>query len=192
VIKNSLKYINIFFLIFIFSCQPIDKVENVVFDYNQFSKVNINAKQKIVNTLYQTKYIDPYIDHSLSKSPKDHLKEWFEANIKINGNQNLLEINIIEASLKKTEISNTENKKYKEKTIFFYEIILLVEFVLYDDTNFLLANVLVESKRTTTSGKFISLFEYERIIDNLILEALFDFTNESKTLIKEHMINYVF
>ena len=191
-IKNSFKYINVFFLILIFSCQPIDKVENVVFDYNQLSKININAKQKIVNELYQSKFIDPYIDHSLSKSPKDHLKEWFESNFEINGNQNLLEINIIEASVKKTEIPNTDKKKYKEKTIFFYEIILLVEFVLYDDSNFLLANVLVESKITTTSRKFISLFEYERIIDNMILETLFDFTNESKKLIQEHMINYVF
>ena len=191
-LKVNIKLLKVIFFIFLISCQPIEQIDKVVFDYDQLSKININAKQKIINELYQSKFDDPYIDHSLANPPKVHLKKWFENNLIINGSQNLLEINILEASLKKTEIPNTDSKKYKEKIIFLYEIILVTEFILYDDDNFLLANVIAESKRTTTSSKFISLFESERIISDMILSSMFDFTKESEKLIKDHMINYIF
>ena len=191
-LKVNIKLLKVISFIFLISCQPIEQIDKVVFDYDQLSKIDINAKQKIINELYQSKFDDPYIDHSLANPPKVHLKKWFENNLIINGSQNLLEINILEASLKKTEIPNTDSKKYKEKIIFLYEIILVTEFILYDDDNFLLANVIAESKRTTTSSKFISLFESERIISDMILSSMFDFTKESEKLIKDHMINYIF
>jgi hypothetical protein len=54
-----------------------------------------------------------------------------------------------------------------------------------------LANSIVEAKRTTTSGKFISLMESERIIDTLILDCLIDFSKKSEELIKIHMNNFI-
>ena len=62
---------------------------------------------------------------------------------------------------------------------------------MYDDSNAILSITKVETKRSITSGKFISLMELERIIDILILEALTDFANKTEELIKIHMSGYI-
>ena len=100
-------------------------------------------------------------------------------------------MNILDASLKKSEVPNTNKRKYGEKTIFLFELSFLVEFILYDDSKFVLANSIVEAKRTTTSGKFISLMESEKIIDTLILDCLIDFSKKSEELIQIHMNNFL-
>ena len=45
--------------------------------------------------------------------------------------------------------------------------------------------------RSTTSGKFISLNERDRILDNLTLDALRDLSNKSVELLKMHMSEYI-
>ena len=72
-----------------------------------------------------------------------------------------------------------------------FEVSFLVEFILYDDSALVLANSVVEAKRTTTSGKFISLMESERIIDSLILDCLIDFSKKSEELILIHMSSFI-
>ena len=49
----------------------------------------------------------------------------------------------------------------------------------------------MEANRTTTSGKYISLIEVERIIDDMIYKCLRDFANKSKELINDHMNEYI-
>ena len=191
-IKEILKINILFFiLLFVFSCQPIEVVDEVIFDYNQLTKISINAKEKLINEVYEIKYVDPYIDHSIEKPPILRLNDWISQNISIFGSQNKLLINIIDASLKSIERKNTNKKKYQEKTEFFYEIHFLIEFVLYDDNNFMLATINAETKRTTTSSKFISLSEKEQILDTLILDALIDISLESDELLKTHMSEYL-
>ena len=99
--------------------------------------------------------------------------------------------NIIDASIFKKEIDNINAKKYEEKTIFQYEIFYLVEYELYDDSDFLIANTLVESTRSTTSQKYISINESEIIINELLLNALKDFTKETKLLLSMYMSEYI-
>ena len=175
----------------LFSCQPLEVLDEVVFDYNQLSKIIINSKEKSINEVYEINYVDPYIDHSLNNPPVLRLKDWISQNISIFGSENKLIINIIDASLKKTERENKNKKKYNEKTEFFYEIHFLIEFELYNDDSFILANVNVETNRTTTSSKFISINERQRILDTLILDALRDITLKSDELLKTHMSEYL-
>ena len=104
----------------------------------------------------------PYIDHSLSKPPIEYLIKWLDNNVNLFGNENLLEINILDSSLKKSEIPNMNSKKYKEKTIFLFEISFLVEFILYDDSNLFWLVQLLNQKERTTSGKYISLKEIQK------------------------------
>ena len=191
-IKETLKIKIIFFLLFfIFSCQPVEMLDEVIFEYNQLSKISINAKEKLINEVYEINYVDPYIDYSIKKPPVLRLKDWISQNISIFGSQNKLIINIVDASLKKTERENKNKKKYQEKTEFFYEIHFLIEFELYDDNNFTLATINAETERSTTSSKFISLSEKERILDTLILEALTDISLKSDELLKTHMSEYL-
>ena len=178
-------------LLIISSCQKVEILDPIVFDNNQFSKISINAEKKNTIILYEPKFVEPFVDHSLDNSPILYFNEWTTNNIKTLGKINHLEINIVDASVKKTEIPNIDSKKYEEKTIFLYEVNYLVEFVIYDDTNFKLASTIVEANRTTTSGKYISLIETERIIDNMIHKCLKDFSNKAKELIKDHMNQYI-
>ena len=190
-LKNKNKIFIFIILVFISSCQKVEILDPIVFDYNQFTKISINAEKKNTIILYEPKFVEPFIDHSLENSPILYFNNWSKNNIQTFGTRNHFEINVIDASVKKTEIPNIDLKKYEEKTIFLYEVNYLVEFVIYDDFNFKLASTIVEANRTTTSGKYISLIETERIIDDMIYKCLKDFSNKSKDLIKDHMNQYI-
>ena len=188
-IKNKLI---IFFIPFLlFSCSKVEILEDIVFDYNQFPKIMINSESMQLLNLYESKIGDDYIDHSLVKSPQYYLNELLNKNINIFGTDNKLVISVFDASLKKSEILNTNVKKYEEKKIYFYEMSFLVEFILYDDFNSILSSTIVEAKRSTTSGKYISIKESERIIDTLIFDCLIDFSKKAEQLIKIHMKNFI-
>ena len=190
-LKNKNKIFIFIILVFISSCQKVEILDPIVFDYNQFTKVSINAEKKNTIILYEPKFVEPFIDHSLENSPILYFNNWTKNNIQTLGTNNRFEINVIDASVRKTEIPNIDSKKYEEKTIFLYEVNYLVEFVIYDDSNFKFASTIVEANRTTTSGKYISLIEVERIIDDMIYKCLKDFSNKSKELIKDHMKQYI-
>ena len=191
-IKEILKIKIIFFILFfIFSCHPAEVLDEVIFEYNQLPKVSINAKEKFINEVYEINYVNPYIDHSIKNPPILRLKDWISQNISIFGSQNKLIINIVDASLKKTERENKNKKKYQEKTEFFYEIRFWIEFEIFDDNNFMFASINAETERSTTSSKFISLSEKERILNTLILDALIDISLKSDELLKTHMSKYL-
>ena len=184
-------FILLIFLFAVSSCNKIEVLDEIVFDYDQLPKIAFSAEQKKVIETYETKFSDPFIDYSLPKPPKEHLKSWIESNFAIIGTENKLIINIIDSSLTKSEVANANAKKYEEKTIYLFEINYLAEYILYDDSNAILSSTTVETKRSITSGKFISLMESDRIIDCLILDALTDFAKKTEELIKIHMSGYI-
>ena len=190
-LENKKRIFIFIILLFISSCQKVEILDPIVFDYNQFTKISINAEKKNTIILYEPKFVKPFIDHSLDNTPILYFNDWTKNNIQALGTSNYFEINIIDAAVKKTEIPNIDSKKYEEKTIFLYEVNYLVEFVIYDDSNFKLASTIVEANRTTTSGKYISLIETESIINDMIYKCLKDFSNKAKELIKDHMNQYI-
>jgi len=186
----SKKYILIisFFLI---SCQPVEIIQEVVFDNTVLNKFNVVAEQKTINNLYELKYDEKYIDGSLTNPPLLRLNNWLNENFIIFGNENTFVINILDASIAKIERENSNKKKYEGKNEFFYELSFVVEYVLYSDNEIILARTKVQTNRTTTSSVYISLNEKELIIDNMILDALKDLSIKSNELIKKHMYKFV-
>ena len=178
-------------LIFLFGCQSSEIIQPIVFDNSQLEKLSFSSKKLTINELYESKFTEPYIDHSLNNPPINRLISWMNENISTIGNENKLEVNILDASLKRTEENNNDAKKFDEKIIYKYEIFFLVEYNLYDDSDILISNTTVESFRSTTSGKYISLQETELIIDDLMLLALTDFTIESKKMINIYMKEFL-
>ena len=75
----SKKYILIisFFLI---SCQPVEIMQEVVFDNTVLNKFNVVAEQKTINNLYELKYDEKYIDGSLTNPPLLRLNNWLNEN----------------------------------------------------------------------------------------------------------------
>jgi hypothetical protein len=189
-IKYKLISISILFFI-LFSCQQVEFLDRLEWNYDNFAKISISSKKINIIDQYEANFLDPYIDHSLVKTPKYFLNQWLNNNINFFGSENKLNINIIDASLKKNEIPNISLKKFQEKTIFSFELIFMIEFILYDDANSILANTIVESIRTTTSGKNISLKETEIIIDQLIFNSLIDFSRKVNEELKIYMNNYI-
>jgi len=61
-IKNKSKIILFIISLLIFSCQKVEILDPIVFDYNQFTKLSINAEKKntIKNTLSDNLMIDPH------------------------------------------------------------------------------------------------------------------------------------
>ena len=186
-----MKYAAIFIFILVSACQETSVSESVVFDNNRLSKISIDAKYIEINKIYKSIYSEPYIDHSLLNPPIQRLESWINENVNIFGLENKLEINILDASIKKTEVINEITKKFEEKNIFKYELFYLVEYNLLSNSDYLIATTIVESKRTTTSGRHISIIEKEKIIDKLIWESLQNISNQSKDLVKQYMTDYI-
>ncbi len=183
--------IKFFFIsLLLISCQPIELISHPEFDNSQFEKISILSKDIVIKDKYNPIFSDENIEDQLIETPLRILKSWLENNINYFGNQNKLVVNILEASISKKEIKNKDAKKYEEKNIYFYEVFYLVEYELYDDNDYLLANTTVESSRSTTSKKHISLNESEIIINDLLNKTLRDFINETISMTNLYMYEF--
>tara|TARA_Y100001935_G_scaffold211599_1_gene181913 strand:- start:28 stop:603 length:576 start_codon:yes stop_codon:yes gene_type:complete len=186
---------NNFFLIitflFLLSCQPIEIIKPVNIDYTKLDKISISAKEIIINSKYKSIFSNENIEDQIQNPPIKVINDWNYQNILSFGNENKLIINILDASIIKKEVNNDGAEKYEEKTVFKYQIFFLVEYELYDDSNFLIANTTVETSRSTTSKKYISLNETDIIINNLLHNALKDFIIETKTMMNTYMFEYI-
>ena len=186
-LKNS--FILIFFIIL--SCQPVEILTPIEIEPSSFEKISINAEQIEINKKYNSLFSKSNIEDQIQKPPIDLIFEWNSKNILKIGNENKLVINILDASIKKTEIMNVGAKKYEERTIFNFELFYLVEYELYDNSGFLIANTTVETSRSTTSQKYISLNETEIIINDLLILAMIDYINETKNQLSIYMGDYL-
>ncbi len=185
------KIIISFIFLFIFSCQPIEKINSIVFDNKQFSKLDILSTSIEINDVFEKKISDPYIGHTLKISPSERIINWVNDNFNPIGNENKFIVLILDASLSQIEFENKEAKNFDEKTNYKYELFYLIEFNLYDDSNNLVATTLVETSRSTTSGLYISIQEKEHIIDDLVYQSLSDLSYESRLMLLKYMGDFV-
>ena len=188
-LKNNF-FLTITFL-FLLSCQPIEIIKPVNIDYTKLDKISISANEIIINSKYKSIFSNENIEDQIQNPPIKVINDWNYQNILNFGNENKLIINILDASITKKEVNNEGAEKYEEKTVFKYQIFFLVEYELYDDSNFLIANTTVETSRSITSKKYISLNETDIIINNLLHHALKDFIIETKTMMNTYMFEYI-
>tara|TARA_B100000282_G_C31526769_1_gene396493 strand:- start:22 stop:597 length:576 start_codon:yes stop_codon:yes gene_type:complete len=188
-LKNN--YLVVIILLYVLSCQPVEIIEPVTFDYSKLDKISISANEIIINSEYKPKFSNKNIEDQIPNPPINIIKEWNNQNILNFGKENKLIINILDASIIKQEVNNIDAEKYEEKTVFKYKIFFLVEYELYDNSNFLIANTTVESSRSTTSKKYISLNERDIVINNLLHDALKDFIKETKSMMNTYMFGYI-
>ena len=186
-LKNSF----IIILFIILSCQPVEILKPTEIDISKLKTISINAKDIEINKKYNSIFSQNNIEEQIQKSPIELMMEWHGKNIIKIGNENKLVINILDSSISKNEIENTDAKKYEEKTIFKYQISFLVEYELYDNSGFLIANTTVETLRSTTSQKYVSLNEIEIIINDLLILAMKDYINETKNQLTVYMDDYL-
>ena len=188
-LKNN--YLVVIIFLYVLSCQPVEIIEPVTFDYSKLDKISISANEIIINSEYKPKFSNKNIEDQIQNPPINIIKEWNNQNILNFGKENKLIINILDASIIKEEVNNIEAEKYEEKTVFKYKIFFLVEYELYDNSNFLIANTTVESSRSTTSKKYISLNERDIVINNLLHNSLKDFIKETKSMMNTYMFGYI-
>ena len=186
-LKNSL----ILILIFILSCQPVEILKPIEIDTSKLDIISINAKEIDINIKYNSIFSPNNIEDQITYPPIDFIQKWNKENFIKIGDENKLVINILDSSVTKSEIGNLDAKKYEQKTIFKYEVFFLVEYELYDSSGFLIANTTVESSRSTTSQKYISLNETEIIINDLLFLAIKDYIKETKNQLSNYMSDYL-
>ena len=178
-------------LFLVLSCQPVEILAPIEIDTSKLDTISINSKNIEINKKYNSLFSQNNIEEQIQKSPIDLIAEWHNNNIFQIGNENKLVINILDASIKKNEVENVDAKKYEEKTIYKYELFFLVEYELYDDSGFLVANTTVETSRSTTSQKFISLNEVDIIINDLLITTMKDYIIETKNQLSIYMGDYL-
>ena len=183
--------ITLLFSLTLYACQPLEKVENIVFDNNQFAHFNILSTSVEIKEIFEKKISDPYIGHTLKVNPSDRIINWINENFKPIGNENIFNVTILDASITQIQFENKEAKNFDEKKNYIYELFYLLEFNLFDDSGNLVVSTLVETSRSTTSGIYISIQEKDNIIDNLIYNSLVDISNETKKLLTNYMANYI-
>ena len=181
-LKNSITHFLI--LICVLSCQPVEIIKPIQIDNARLEKILINASEIKINNNYDPIFSEKNIEDQILISPINVIQNWMTENIINNGNYNKLIINIIDASITKEEIENLNAKNFEEKTVFHYEVSYLVEYELYDNST-------VETLRSTTSKKLISLNETEVIINNLLNDSIKDFSIETKSILKKYMGEYL-
>ena len=179
------------FFLTLYACQPIEKVNHIVFDNSQFAHFNILSTSVEINEIFEKKISDPYIGYTLKVNPSERIINWINDNFKPIGNENTFIVTILDASITQIQFENIEAKKFDEKKNYKYELFYLLEFSLFDDSGNLVASTLVETSRSTTSGIYISIQEKDNIIDDLIYNSLVDISNESKKLLTSYMTNYL-
>ena len=173
------------------ACQPIEKVNHIVFDNSQFAYFIILSTSIEINEIFEKKISDPFIGHTLEINPSERIFSWINNNFKSIGNENNFNVAILDASITQTQFENKEAKNFDEKNNYMYELFYLLEFSLFDDSGNLVASTLVETSRSTTSGIYISIQEKDNIIDDLIYNSLVDISNETEKLLTNYMANYI-
>ena len=102
-----MKKIIFLFLIFsILSCQPVEKLDTIVFDNNQLSKFDILSNTIEINEIFEKKFSEPFIGHTIEVDPAQRIINWLNDNFRAIGNENVFVISIIDASLTQTEFEN--------------------------------------------------------------------------------------
>ena len=192
---NKIQFIFLAFicLLIFSSCQKSQYVDDVIFDNSLLNYMSFNAEKKEFKITYESTFNEPFIDHVMETSPSTRIISWLENNVNNFGIMNKIVIDIQEASITRKEI-NREVKVagvIKKQNEFIYELNFEVLFILYDDSDQILANTKTQVLRSTTSSQYISLNQRDRILDNLTLESLRDLSNKSVELLKEHMSEYM-
>ena len=186
-----MKIFSLCFIFFIFSCQPVEKLDDIVFDNKQLTSFDIVSSAIEIKEIFEKKFSDPYIGHTLKVDPSQRIISWVNDNFKSIGNENIFVVSILDASLSQIEFENIEAKNFDEKINYKYELFYLIEFNLFDDSGDLIATTLVETSRSTTSGLYISIHEKENIINYLIYQSLNDLSSDSNILLKQYMSQFV-
>ena len=193
----KIQFIIITFICFLVlsSCQKTEFLEDIVFDNSLLNNISFIAEEKEIKVSYETNFNETYIDHVMEISPTMRISSWLENNINNFGTFNKIVANIQKASIIRQEVDSEIKIKVggitKKQNEYLYELNFEVLFLLHNDNDQLLATTKVEVFRSTTSSKFISLNERDRILDNLTLDALRDLSNKSVELLKMHMTEYI-
>ena len=156
----------------------------------------LNISFDLTSMLTKVPIFFPSIER-LSSYPKDmsstRIISWLDNNISNFGTENKLVIDIHNASITRNDINMEVNVAgiIKKQDEYRYDLNLKVLFILYNDSNQILATTKTEVLHTTTSKKFISLNQRNQILDNLTLDSLKDLSNKSVELLKIHMFEYI-
>ena len=180
-------------LLVLLSCQKTELLEDVVFDNSLLNNVSFNAGKKEIKVTYEVTFNEPFIDHVMATSPTTRVISWLESNVNDFGIMNKIVIDIQKASIARKEVDREVKVAgiSKKQNEYIYELNFEVLFLLYNDSDQILATAKTEVFRSTTSSKFISLNERDRILDNLTLDSLRDLSNKSVEVLKVHMSEYM-
>ena len=117
------------FLLTVIACQPIEKLNHIVFDNSQFAHFNILSTSINIDEIFEKKISDPYIGHTLKVNPSERIINWINDNFKPIGNENIFNVTILDASITQNLFENKDAKNFDEKSSL--SITLLLRLITY-------------------------------------------------------------
>ena len=114
--------ISLLFCLTLNNCQPIEKINHIVFDNSQFANFNILSTSVEIKEIFEKKISDPYIGHTLTVNPSQRIINWINDNFKPIGNENTFNVTILDASIVQTQFENKDAKNFDEKINYKYKI----------------------------------------------------------------------
>ena len=89
-----MKIFFLFLIFFIFSCQPVEKLDSIVFDNKQLTRLDIVSSAIEINEIFEKKFSEPYIGHTLKVDPSQRVISWVNDNFNSVGNENIFVVSI--------------------------------------------------------------------------------------------------
>lgn len=189
--------INSFFLaiaaLFLFSCSSPTPPSASLPNFSHLPKINMDVAGIEVIEAYESTMRSPNIEHIMPYTPADTIQLWVKDRLNAAGKDKLMQVNIIDASVKEENLPRTKGVKGlftvdQEKR---YDVRIEVELRIYGGSALSEANTSVIVTGSSTIPENASVNYREGAYKKLVNNAMTMLNQKLESNIREYMNNHI-
>ena len=178
------------------SCQTaVPQMDSKLPRFSDKAVIRLNAASIDVLEEYTSSAKPPYIEHMFNYSPSEVFKSWVNDRLKSTGKSRRIEITILDASVKETDLQKTPGIKglFTNDQGARYDANMQVQMRIYEEGK---AIAVAEAEATAgvsrTLAENASLVERDQFFDRLTLEMVNKTTFELEKNMRRYFAPYMF
>ena len=166
---------------------------NPPMDFSKEPVIRLNVADIQVQDNYQPTFTAPNIEHLMDSTPSDGIKTWARQRLQAVGSSKLLQVNIIDASVKETDlpkkkgfsgfITDQQDKKIDAR--------IEVELKIYGEDPLSEADATVVVTRSVTIPESYTVNQRKSAYDKLVSDTMAMFNNRLEKQMQKYMGNYI-